>query len=42
MIKEEKTLHLDYTITDVQERNKLVHKIIENTPSEKLTTYYLS
>lgn len=37
----DKILKLDYTITDVQERNKLVHKIIENTPSEKLTPYYL-
>ncbi len=32
---------LDYTITDPQERNKRVSEIINNTPPEKLTSYYL-
>lgn len=34
-------LKLDYSITDPQERNKLVHKIIETAPPEKLTPFYL-
>jgi len=34
-------LQLDYTISDPQERNKRVHYIIEKTPPEKLTPYYL-
>ena len=34
-------LKLDYSIEDPQARNELVHKIIENTPSEKLTPLYL-
>ena len=33
--------YLDYTITDIQERNKKVHEIINNVASEKLTPYYL-
>ena len=37
----EQQLRLDYTITDPQERNKIVHKIIEKTPPEKLNPYYL-
>lgn len=32
---------LDYSITDMQERNKLIHKIIDTAPKEKLTPYYL-
>lgn len=32
---------LDYSITDMQERNKIVHKIVEEIPKEKLTPYYL-
>lgn len=32
---------LDYTITDPQQRNKLVHQIVNTIPSEKLTPYYL-
>lgn len=32
---------LDYTITDPQQRNARVHEIINNTPPEKLTPYYL-
>ena len=32
---------LDYTIIDPQQRNKLVHKIVNTIPSEKLTPYYL-
>jgi len=32
---------LDYTITDPFERNKKVHEIINNTPSDKITSYYL-
>ena len=41
-LKEEMSyLQLDYTISDPQERNKRVHYIIEKTPPEKLTPYYL-
>ena len=32
---------LDYTIVDLQQRNKKVHEIINNTDSDKLTPYYL-
>lgn len=32
---------MDYTVTDPQERNKIVHEIIEKIPQEKLTPYYL-
>ena len=32
---------LDYTIKDPQERNKLVHKIVDTIDPEKLTPYYL-
>ena len=32
---------LDYTITDPFERNQKVHEIVNNTPSQKLTPYYL-
>ena len=35
-------LKLDYTITDPQERNELVKKIIQNSPPEKLTPFYLT
>ena len=34
-------LKLDYTIQDLQERNALVNKIIEQTPEEKLTPKFL-
>ena len=33
--------HLDYTITDVQERNRIVHEICDTVDPEKLTPYYL-
>lgn len=33
--------HLDYTISDSQQRNKIVHKIINEIAPEKLTPYYL-
>lgn len=32
---------LDQTISDPQERNKIVHNIIDTIPKEKLTPYYL-
>ena len=32
---------LDYTITDPQQRNKLVHQIVDTVPPEKLTPFYL-
>lgn len=32
---------LDYAIEDMQERNKIVHRIIDTIPEEKLTSYYL-
>ena len=32
---------LDYTIIDIQERNKKVHEIINSVPVQKLTPYYL-
>lgn len=32
---------LDYTITDIQERNKKVHEIINSVSTQKLTPYYL-
>ena len=32
---------LDPTIIDIDERNKIVHEIINTVPSEKLTPYYL-
>ena len=35
------TPHLDYTITDMKQRNKIVHDIVNNTPSQRLTPYYL-
>lgn len=38
---QEEVLRLDYTITDPEERVKLVEKIIENTPQERLTNKYL-
>lgn len=34
-------MQLDYTIQSPQERNKLVHQIIQQTPPENLTHYYL-
>lgn len=34
-------IKVDWTITDPKERVKLVEKIIENTPPEKLNNYYL-
>ncbi len=37
----DKPYKLDYTITDPQQRNKLVHEIVDNVPPEKLTPYYL-
>lgn len=39
--QEQKELRLDPTIQDPQERNKLVTKIIEQTPSENITPNYL-
>ena len=35
------SLRVDWSITDPKERVKLTEKIIENTPPEKLTNYYL-
>ena len=32
---------LDHTITDINQRNKIVHQIINTTPSQRLTPYYL-
>ena len=32
---------LDYTIIDPEERNKLVHEIVNTVPQEKLTPFYL-
>ena len=32
---------LDYTIIDMQERNKKVHEIINTVPAQKITPYYL-
>lgn len=32
---------LDYSIDNMQERNKIVHKIVDTIPKEKLTSYYL-
>lgn len=32
---------LDYSISDLNKRNKIVYEIIENTPPNKLTSYYL-
>lgn len=32
---------LDYTITDPQIRNQIAHKIINTTPRQKMTPYYL-
>ena len=32
---------LDYSIKDPQERSKIVHEIIDKTPSNKLNSYYL-
>lgn len=32
---------LDYTIKDPEERNKIVHHIVDTVPPEKLTPYYL-
>ena len=32
---------LDYSIIDMQQRNRIVHKIIETIPKKKLTPYYL-
>lgn len=32
---------LDYSIEDMQERNKIVYEIIETVPKNKLTPYYL-
>ena len=34
-------IKLDKHIVDPQERNKIVHKIVNNAPPEKLTPYYL-
>ena len=38
---EENSLKLDSTIQDPHERNELVKKIIEQTPPEELTSWYL-
>ena len=32
---------LDFTIEDIQERNKIVHEIVNTVPAQKLTSYYL-
>ena len=32
---------LDHTITDINQRNKIVHQIINTTPPQRLTPYYL-
>lgn len=32
---------LDYTITDIQQRNRLVHEIVNSVAADKLTPYYL-
>lgn len=32
---------LDYTIKDPEQRNKIVHQIVNTIPPEKLTSYYL-
>ena len=43
-IKEENiqtTIKLDYSLETPEERNELVKKIINNTPSEQLTPRYL-
>lgn len=32
---------LDYSIADMQKRNKIVHEIIDTIPQQKLTPYYL-
>ena len=31
---------LDYTITDIQQRNRLVHEIVNSVAADKLTPYY--
>lgn len=41
MDNQDSKIKLDYTITDPVQRNKIVYKIIENTPKEQLTPYYL-
>lgn len=38
---EEQSIKLDYSIEDPKERNELVKKIIETSPPEKLTPFYL-
>ena len=38
---EEQSVKLDYSIEDPKERNELVKKIIETSPPEKLTPFYL-
>ena len=32
---------LDFTIEDIQERNRIVHEIVNTVPAQKLTSYYL-
>ena len=39
--KQESVIRLDYTLETPEERNELVKKIIDNTPSERLTNRYL-
>ena len=39
--QENNLIRLDYTIVDPQERNALVHKIVNSVPKSKLTPYYL-
>ena len=38
---QDNVIKLDYSLEDPDERVKLVEKIIENTPQEKLTNRYL-
>ena len=38
---ESKYPQLDYTIKDPEQRNKIVHHIVDTIPPEKLTPYYL-
>ena len=39
--EESKYPKLDYTIKDPEQRNKLVHQIVDTIPPEKLTPFYL-
>lgn len=43
MVKKKQRLYpqLDYTIQDPQQRNKIVHQIVNSIPAEKFTPYYI-